>query len=145
MCKGGAFHFSPFPPFQSSLWLPLALAGGSFCVGWSAQGRLASYCHDKTSSEAITLGGGKAKLADVRSNGEERFTLAKRPPFYCRRLIPETRLRVPLHTTSSIPGGSTLQGVSPGLQEAKRRRACAERTDVCNLNCSRSAFLMPQC
>lgn len=77
----------------------------------------------KSSSEAITLGGRKAKLADVRSNGEERFTLETRPPLYCRRLIPETRSSVPLHTTSSIQGGSTLQGVTPGLQETKRRRA----------------------
>lgn len=75
-------------PFLSIPVFSLALDGGAYAWGGVLGAARQVLVMLKASSEAIILSGGKAKLADVRSNREERFTLAARPPLYCRRLIP---------------------------------------------------------
>lgn len=122
------------PVFSGFLWLLLEAA---YAWGGVQGAALQVLVILKTSSKAITPGGGKAKLADVRSNREERFTLATRPLLL---LLQAVNSRAPLLLLPPCPlphpPELNLVGVTPGPQEAKRHRACAELTDACNLNLS---------
>lgn len=79
MCRGGDSHFSRFFFSLQALFLPLALAGSSLCVGRGEPGRVGKWALHvfvtlKASSEAIMPSERKVRVSEVSPNRKEKLT-----------------------------------------------------------------------
>ena len=92
----------------------------------------------KASSEAIEPGGagGKGQINRCQIKQGDEVILATRPPPPLLAVNSSAGAAAFPSAPSSPYPVASLRQTNPGLQEAKRRRACAERTDMCNPNVS---------
>lgn len=108
---------------------------------WGGEGAQQVLVILKPSSEDIAPVGGKAQFADVRSNREEKFTLATKTSAFTigGGQFQENSSRVRLRAPSSVWVAQSPR-VNLWTSGGQRYRACAEGTDVGNLNFSWSLF-----
>lgn len=155
VCGSGNVQRWGFPFFsvlslQSSLWLPLAFAGGS-CewgrVEWGAGGgSSASSCHSKAKFRGYRTSWREGPMCRRQiKSGREVYTGDKTSAFTIEGgQFQEPSSCVSLRAPSFIRVAQPC-GVNLWASRGQKCGACAEGTNTGNLNLSWILFLMPHC